>query len=214
LQPGTAPLTFFDSKRHITGGRKEVAQTQDREVRSAGDGVRRLVLFVSARALLATGTPQIAAAGRLPARQILARATPSTSGTASTSAPSSAPAAATQPAADPGLTASIESRISDLHKTPHITPAQEPLFKAFAGVMRANADGMQVLFEQRARSGDMTAISLLRWYARLTTAHAAALNKLVPVFARLYESLSAAQRKAADLAFRPLQQKGTPHTSG
>jgi hypothetical protein len=113
-----------------------------------------------------------------------------------------------------GPAASAEGRIVDLHKRLHITPAQEPQFKAFTDVMRANAESMQSLFEQRAQHRDRTAPGMLHWYAQLASAHAEAVNKLVPLFDALYQTLSDKQKKAADVVFQDLRQARPPHRAG
>ena len=95
----------------------------------------------------------------------------------------------------------VEARTEELHNTLAITRAQEPQFKAFADVMRANAETMRALFAQRAQDTDTTALGRLRWYAQLATAHAEAMQKLVAAFEPLYRSLSETQKKAADMAF-------------
>jgi hypothetical protein len=82
--------------------------------------------------------------------------------------------------------------------------------------MRSNAQAMDSLFAERAQStGTKTAEPAdkrLHWYARLTAAHAEAVNKLVPVFDALYQSLSDEQKKTADDIFRhELQQRRMPH---
>lgn len=110
----------------------------------------------------------------------------------------------------------VEARIAELHKKLRITPAQEAEFKAYADVMRSNAQAMDTLFAERAQStGTGTAEAAdkrLHWYARLTAAHAEAVNKLVPVFDALYQSLSDEQKKTADALFRDqLQQRRMPH---
>jgi len=125
-------------------------------------------------------------------------------------AASPAPQAAGQPAQSAGPVAHVEIRIAELHDQFHITAAQEPQFKAYAEVMRSNAQAMQALFQERAQSPDTTAISQLHWYARLTTAHGEALTKLVPVFDTLYQSLSDQQKKAADKVFAQLRQRRSP----
>lgn len=124
------------------------------------------------------------------------------------------PAASAQPASPRGPAALVEARIADLHKKLHITPGQEAQFTAFADVMRANARSMQDLFQDRASHRDRTAPGMLHWYARLTTAHADALNKLVPPFDALYQSLSTSQKKAADAAFQQLRQERPARKSG
>jgi periplasmic protein CpxP/Spy len=117
---------------------------------------------------------------------------------------------ARQEAPEPGPLALVEARIAELHKQLGITPAEEPQFKAYADVMRSNAQAMQALFQQRAQSPDRSAIGMLRWYAKLTAAHAEAVGKLVPVFASLYQSMSAEQKKVADAVFAKLRQRPSP----
>jgi len=132
----------------------------------------------------------------------------------------SAPSPATPPstaAADhsPRAIELVEKRISELHKKLQITAEQEPQFKAYADVMRGNAEAMQALFEERAKatgpSGIDHADSRLHWYAKLTAAHADAVSKLVPVFDTLYQSLSDKQKKIADEIFQQLRQRRHSH---
>jgi periplasmic protein CpxP/Spy len=110
----------------------------------------------------------------------------------------------------------VEARITELHDKLRITSDEEPQFKAYAEVVRSNARAMDALFEERAQSTDSKAAEpadkRLHWYARLTTAHAEAVGKLVPVFDALYQDLSDEQKKAADALFRhELQQRRTPY---
>ena len=166
----------------------------------------RLVLLLSLAVGLAAGCSPKAIAGNPAALQRVAQAAPGPSG--------SAPTAAGEPVPGGDLVAAVDTRIAELHATLHITPAQEPAFAAFAAVMRANARAMQALFLARAHNSDTTAAGLLHGYARLTTAHAEALNKLVPVFDTLYRSLTTAQKQAADAAFLPLRQRVPPRKAG
>lgn len=144
---------------------------------------------------------------------------------ASPSPMSSAPAATGQPGpqhrmshrhgmgpADP--TKDVEARISDLHKRLSITANQEPQFKAYADALRSNAQAMRDLFEQRAKGGGETAVDRLHWYAKLTAAHSDAVNKLVPPFEVLYQSLSDKQKQAADTEFRHIRQRRPAHRAG
>jgi hypothetical protein len=75
--------------------------------------------------------------------------------------------------------------------------------------MRANAQTMQTLFDERSKEADVSAVARLRWVARLTGAHAENLNKLVPVFEALYQILSNQQKKAADTVFEEIRQRRT-----
>ena len=73
--------------------------------------------------------------------------------------------------------------------------------------MRANAQTMQSLFEERAKETDMSAVGRLRWVARLTRAHADNLDKLVPALEALYQTLSDQQKKLADATFEEIRQR-------
>jgi periplasmic protein CpxP/Spy len=133
-----------------------------------------------------------------------------------------APAPATLGASNPapqqssqgGPVAVVETRISELHKQLHITPSEGPQFKAYADVMRSNAQAMRTLFAQRAQSPDRSAIGMLRWYAKLTAAHANAVSKLVQPFEALYQSMSDDQKKVADAVFTQLRQRPPPRRAG
>ena len=108
----------------------------------------------------------------------------------------------------------VEARISELHKQLQITPDEEPRFKTYADVMRENAQAMQAVFAQRAQNPDRTAVGQLRWYAKLTAAHAEAVSKLVGPFEVLYQSMSDQQKKLADAVFAQLRQRPQPHRAG
>jgi len=124
--------------------------------------------------------------------------------------------AAPKPAAAParGPAAHVEARIADLHKKLAITPEQEPAFKTYADLMRANAQAMEEMFRDRAQHRDTTAPGVLHWYAELTTAHADGLNRLLPAFDALYSELSDKQKQAADTEFGPLRQGRPPRKAG
>ncbi len=108
----------------------------------------------------------------------------------------------------------VEARITDLHKRLAITADQEPQFKAYADVLRSNAQAMHDLFQQRAQASGANAVDRLHWYAKLTSAHADAVNKLVPPFEALYQSLSDTQKKAADVEFGQIRQRRPAHKAG
>jgi periplasmic protein CpxP/Spy len=108
-----------------------------------------------------------------------------------------------------GFADAVEIRIAELHRALHIVPPQEALFKAYADVMRDNAQAIHVLFAQRAQLGEFSAPAELRWYGQLTAAHAEAVNKLIAPLDALYQSLSPDQKLAADRHFEQLRQHGT-----
>jgi periplasmic protein CpxP/Spy len=114
-------------------------------------------------------------------------------------------------AAPKGPLARVETRIADMHAKLHITAAQEPQFTAMADVMRENVKAMADLLHERGRSSITTALAALRWYERITEAHAEALRKFVPAFEKLYVDLSADQQKTADALFRRLAERPMPH---
>ena len=169
-----------------------------------------LILLLVSVGLVA-GATIIADAGGSPGGRLMAQAAaaPATPG-----APSPAAQIPGQQAPTPGPAALVEARISELHQQLHITLAEEPQFKAYADVMRDNAQAMHALFQQRAQDTDTSAVGRLRWYAQLTAAHAEAVGKLVPVFETLYQSLSDKQKKAADAVFAQLRQRRAPRRAG
>jgi periplasmic protein CpxP/Spy len=158
-------------------------------------------------AVSVAGSFSNAGVGTKPAGIILAQAAPPGP------APST-PGTAPPPAARRGPIALVEARISELHKELGITAAEEPQFKAYADVMRSNAQMMQLLFQERAQSPDRTATGELRWYAKLTAAHAEAVGRLVPVFEALYQSMSDKQKRVADAVFAKLRQRPAPRRAG
>jgi periplasmic protein CpxP/Spy len=165
-----------------------------------GRKVPRLRAAVSILTLLAVAVGSAASA---PAGELMAQA-----------APTGPAGASSQQSPQRGPMADVEARISELHKQLQITSAEEPQFKAYADVMRQNAETMQSLFAQRAQNPDRSAIGQLRWYAKLTAAHAEAVSKLVAPFEVLYQSLSDQQKKVADTVFAELRQRPTPHRAG
>lgn len=107
----------------------------------------------------------------------------------------------------------VETMISQMRQRLRITQAEQPQFAAVADVMRTNAKTMETLLAERANDTDRSAVDSLRWYERLTEAHADALKNFVPAFATLYQTLSASQRKAADAMFAQLAQRPFSPTS-
>jgi periplasmic protein CpxP/Spy len=170
-----------------------------------------VVVFMLASAGLVAGSSITADAGGSPGGGLMAQAAPAP---ATPDASSPAPKVPGQQTPTSGPAALVEGRISELHQQLHITPAQESQFRAYADVMRDNAQAMHALFQQRAQNTDTSAVSMLRWYAQLTAAHAEAVGKLVPVFEALYQSMSDKQKKAADAVFQQLRQRRAPRRAG
>lgn len=173
--------------------------TRKRAVRTRALGALAVLTLVGALAMLPV---ELAVARNLPTN-FLAQAAPAPANTAQ--GRQSSASTSTQPPRAP--IQEVESRIADLYRRLLITPAQEPQFKAYADVMRANAQTIQSLFDERAKETDMSAVGRLRWVARLTRAHADNLEKLVAVFEALYQTLSDQQKKAADTTFEEIGQR-------
>jgi esterase/lipase len=109
----------------------------------------------------------------------------------------------------------IDAMIQHLHERFRITSAQEPLWEKVAAVMRENASVMTQLAKERAQSSRThTAVDDLKSYAAISAAHAEGTKKLVPEFQALYDSLSDAQKKAADEEFREHYRTHTGRPGG
>jgi len=97
----------------------------------------------------------------------------------------------------------VETRITELHAQIHITPAQEDQWSRVADVMRDNAKIQDALIQRRLEKAEkLTAVEDMKSYGEITAAHAEGAQKLIPVFEALYNSMSDAQKKEADEAFR------------
>jgi hypothetical protein len=119
------------------------------------------------------------------------------------------PPTAPAPAAKMAPANHVEARIGSLHDALRITSAQEPQWQAVAGVMRDNAKTTGALIKERvAKAKTMTAVDDLHSYEAIANAHAAGLKTLTASFETLYASLSDAQKKSADAAFR----RRVPHS--
>jgi hypothetical protein len=117
--------------------------------------------------------------------------------------PATPAAASAAPAAPTHRDTMVETRITELHKTLKITPAEQKPFDDFAAVMRANAQHMDELVRARQQSSaTATAVDQMHAYGDMAQAHAEDMQKLVPAFATLYDALSPAQKKLADQSFR------------
>jgi hypothetical protein len=95
-----------------------------------------------------------------------------------------------------------EMRIKQLHDQLKVTAAQETQWNAVAQAMRDDATAMQsVIAKRRQNRSTMTAVDDLRSYQEVTETHVAGLQKLIPAFQALYDSMSADQKKNADVVF-------------
>ena len=95
----------------------------------------------------------------------------------------------------------VDARIKSLHDRLKITAAQEPQWNAVAQVMRENAQSMDQVIQQRHQTQDMTAVDDLKAYQAIAQAHLQNVQKLLPAFQALYDTLSPEQKNAADDAF-------------
>ncbi|HXP32049.1 MAG TPA: Spy/CpxP family protein refolding chaperone [Stellaceae bacterium] len=137
----------------------------------------------------AAGNPQLAQAPAAP----------------SAAPPASAPAA--QPAArSKRSSASPEARVDAflqrLHTRLHVTAAQEPLWNAYAQTVRDDAQARESRDQQKQQTaGTMTAVDDLTMYQKAVDTHAANVDKIVPAFVALYNSMSDSQKSTADAMF-------------
>ena len=96
----------------------------------------------------------------------------------------------------------VEDRIKHLHEDLKITPDQETQWQAVADAMREDAKAMQAtIAERRANRGNMTAVDDLRSYQKVAETHVQGLQRLIPAFQTLYDSMSPEQKKNADTVF-------------
>jgi periplasmic protein CpxP/Spy len=118
-----------------------------------------------------------------------------------------APATAAPPAAATPTVKSaeerVERRIAELHAQLKITPAEQQQWDQFAQVMRDNAREMDQVFTQRAQQYEsMNAVQNMQSYEHVAETHAQQLQKLVPAFQNLYNSMPDPQKQIADQVFR------------
>ena len=131
--------------------------------------------------------------------------------TAQAAAPSASPPASAAPKAKRRSTSSperVEARIKSLHDQLKITDAETPQWNAFAQVMRDNATAMRGQIDQRRQGkGKMSAIDDLRSYRQLAQAHVEGLDRLIPAFQALYDTMPDDQKKNADAVFGKFGQR-------
>lgn len=102
----------------------------------------------------------------------------------------------------------VERQIASLQRRLRITPAQQPQWDAFTGVMRDNARRQEAAAAARAaRPLTLTAPDDLRAHAAAAQAQADGMARLVPAFDALYAALSPDQRAAADQVFQQFERQ-------
>eukprot|EP01035_Chromulina_nebulosa_P014595 gene14595-19315_t len=130
-----------------------------------------------------------------------------------TRAPMMAPPGAGDPTAarptERSMAGRIEQRITELHGKLQITREQQPQWQAFTTVMRENARSMDSTFQRRVQTmPNMSAVENMQSYAQVSAAHAADMQRVVPVFEALYATMSEQQRRVADRVFRDDAHRG------
>jgi hypothetical protein len=113
--------------------------------------------------------------------------------------------ATTEPRSDVGrgTEARIDQRITDLHTRLLISSAQQPQWDRFSDVMRENARDTDQNFQHRVQAmSGMTAAENMQSYAKVTAEYAQHMQKLVPSFQALYDTMSDSQKRTADQVFR------------
>jgi protein CpxP len=100
----------------------------------------------------------------------------------------------------------VEARIAELHAKLKITPDQEAKWTDVVQVMRDNAKRMDSLLQARSQNlRTMTAVDDLKSYQEITDAHSQGLQKLIPAFQSLYDTMGTDQKKNADKVFAQFQ---------
>jgi periplasmic protein CpxP/Spy len=119
--------------------------------------------------------------------------------------PTAAPAAPAKPKRG------IEARIKNLHDALKITSDQESQWAAVADAMRDDSKAMRaVIGERRKNRSKMSAVDDLKSYQTVAETHVQGLQKLIPAFQTLYDSMSPDQKKNADTIFASHQRRPKP----
>ena len=96
----------------------------------------------------------------------------------------------------------VEARIKTLHDKLGITAEQEDQWKNVADTMRQNEQAIHNLIKERHENGaNMSAVDDLRSYQSIAKEHVEGLDKLIPVFESLYDTMSDTQKANADKVF-------------
>jgi hypothetical protein len=105
----------------------------------------------------------------------------------------------------------VEQRITALHASLKITPAEETQWNGVAQAMRENAAAMDKLIAANRTSPpqNMTAVQDLQTYQQFAQAHVDGLKNLTAAFSTLYSAMPDDQKKVADQVFQT-SGRGTP----
>jgi periplasmic protein CpxP/Spy len=98
----------------------------------------------------------------------------------------------------------VEQRITTLHASLKITPAEETQWNGVAQAMRENASAMDKLVATNRTTPpqSMTAVEDLQSYQKFAQAHVDGLKNLTSAFTTLYDAMPDAQKKNADEVFQ------------
>jgi len=109
----------------------------------------------------------------------------------------------------------VEQRITTLHASLQITPAEETQWNGVAQAMRENAAAMDKLIASNRTTPpqNMTAVDDLKTYQTFAQAHVDGLKNLTSAFSTLYSAMPDAQKKNADQVFKT-SGSGAPATHG
>lgn len=96
----------------------------------------------------------------------------------------------------------VEARIKNLHDKLGITADQEDQWKNVADAMRQNEEAIHTLIKDRHENKEsMTAVDDLKSYQAIAKEHVDGLDRLIPAFETLYDTMSDAQKANADKVF-------------
>ena len=98
----------------------------------------------------------------------------------------------------------VQQRITDLHASLKITPAEETQWNGVAQAMHENAEAMDKLVAINGTTPpqNLSALQELQTYQQLAQAHVDGLENLTAAFSTLYNVMSDGQKKVADQVFQ------------
>jgi protein CpxP len=169
--------------------------------------------------LIARAAPALLVAALLPPAGALAQTAPRNPAPPETAAPTAAApqseAAAPEQEAERAVLRRVERRIAELHAKLHITSAEESEWRQFADAMRDNARQIAPEFaERKQKFRSMNAVENMQSYAAIAEQHAKNMERLVPAFQNLYNSLSDAQKRTADAVWRNFAERASRRHRG
>jgi len=94
-----------------------------------------------------------------------------------------------------------ERFLARLHSTLQITPQQESQWKAFADVMCGNNEAALQMYQQDMTKRSLSSLDNVKQYVQRQKANADGAQRLLDVFAPLYDSFSPEQKAIADRSF-------------